>query len=74
MANFLSKSIANAVEAKGISIKTNNNDPIFLFLDKLFSLLPSTVSRCWTKFGQYFEFWYELSNKGDRLLEYMIDR
>lgn len=54
MANFLSKVIAETIEAKGISIQTHNDDPIFKFLDKLFLLLPSTVSRCWTKFGQYF--------------------
>lgn len=54
MANFLSKVIADTIEAKDISIKTHNDDPIFKFLDHLLSLLPSTVSRCWTKFGQYF--------------------
>lgn len=74
MANFLSRVIADTIEAKGISIQTHNEDPIFKFLDNLLSLLPSTVSRCWTKFGQYFEFWYELSNKGKKLVEYMIDR
>lgn len=37
---------------------------IINFLDGLFSLLPNTVSKAWTKFGQYFEFWYDFSNKG----------
>lgn len=54
MANFLSKAIADTVEAKNITIEANRDDPIFKFLDSLFLLLPSTVSRCWTKFGQYF--------------------
>lgn len=58
MANFLAKVIADTIETKKINITDNNDDPIFKFLDKLFSLLPSTVSKCWTKFGQYFEFWY----------------
>lgn len=57
-----------------INIDDNSDDPIFLFLDKLLSLLPSIVSKCWIKFGQYFEFWYELSNKGEILVEYMIKR
>lgn len=34
------------------------------FLDKLFSLLPTAVSKAWTKFGQYFEFWYDFGAKG----------
>jgi len=54
MANFLSKMIGDTIYAKKISIATHNDDPIFKFLDNLFALLPSTVSRCWTKFGQYF--------------------
>jgi hypothetical protein len=54
MANFLSKVIADTIEVKKIKISTNNDDPIFKFLDNLLGLLPSTVSRCWTKFGQYF--------------------
>jgi len=37
---------------------------IINFLDGLFSLLPNTVSKAWTKFGQYFEFWHDFSNKG----------
>jgi len=31
---------------------------IINLLDQLFSLLSTTVSKSWTKFGQYFEFWY----------------
>ena len=34
------------------------NQLILAFLDNLFSLIPTTVSTCWTKFNQYFEFWY----------------
>lgn len=54
MANFLAKVIADTISAKNINIYDNPDDPIFKFLDKLLSLLPSTVSKCWTKFGQYF--------------------
>lgn len=74
MANFLAKVIADTIAAKNINIYDHPEDPIFKFLDKLLALLPSTVSKCWTKFGQYFEFWYELSNKGETLVEYMSNR
>lgn len=42
------------------------------FLDNLFSLLPTKVSKAWTKFGQYFEFWYDFGGKGKTQMGYMI--
>jgi hypothetical protein len=42
------------------------------FLDNLFALLPNTVSKAWTKFGQYFEFWYEFASRGKIQLAYLV--
>lgn len=42
---------------KNILTLTGQNEldnKIVAFLDQLFSLLPTSVSKAWTKFGQYF--------------------
>jgi len=54
MTNFLSRVVADTVQTNNINIHNNPDHAIFKFLDKLFGLLPSTVSKCWIKFGQYF--------------------
>ena len=38
----------------------------------MLSLLPTTVSKCWTKFSQYFEFWYEFSMAGPTAVKFML--
>lgn len=45
---------------------------VISFLDNLFSLIGTTVSKCWTKFNQYFEFWYEFSRKSSVTGSYMV--
>lgn len=54
MASFLSRVVGDTIQNNNISIREHPDHPIYKFLDKLFSLLPSTVSKCWIKFGQYF--------------------
>lgn len=75
MAGFLSKIIADIVEGENLTLTEEStaeeNVVILNFLDHLFSLLPTTVSKCWTKFNEYFEFWYELSKRGPSLILYM---
>ncbi len=52
--------------------KTNEKGKkVISFLDDLFDQIPTTVSKCWTKFNEYFQFWYELSLKGDVITEYL---
>lgn len=58
MAEFLSKAISEVIESKSSMNLIDENEPIAKFLDYLLSLLPSTVTKCWTKFSEYFEFWY----------------
>ena len=76
MAMFLAKAISDVLESKKVSMEDESIDeePTIKFLDKLLSLLPTTVSKCWTKFAEYFEFWYELSCKGSFAIEYMMKR
>ena len=38
----------------------------------MLSLLPTTVSKCWTKFAQYFEFWYEFAQTSETAVRYMF--
>ena len=58
MAGFLSKIIADIVESENLTLTEEStveeNVVILKFLDHLFDLLPTTVSKCWTKFNEYF--------------------
>ena len=58
MAGFLSKIIADIVESENLTLTEEStveeNVVILRFLDHLFELLPTTVSKCWTKFNEYF--------------------
>jgi len=62
IANFLANCFCYFMEDKKLTLDhedlDENNQIILKFLDNLFSLIPTTVSKCWTKFNQYFEFWY----------------
>lgn len=62
IAYFLSNSFHYYIEEKELTLFVEDQSPENLlvvgFLDNLFSLIPTTVSKCWTKFNQYFEFWY----------------
>lgn len=53
MANFLAKAISDVLISKNVKMDDENIDeePTIAFLDKLLSLLPTTVSKCWTKFS-----------------------
>jgi hypothetical protein len=70
--------LASALTAliKKFDFKLTGKDQLELkiieFLDKLFSLLPTAVSKAWTKFNNYFEFWHEFGNKGKVQVGYMI--
>lgn len=57
MVAFLSKAIFDVIKSNADFSFSNKEEPIIKFLDHLLSLLPSTVTKCWTKFSQYFEFW-----------------
>lgn len=39
----------------------------------MLNLIPTTVTKCWTKFNQYFEFWY-LVSKIKVFAKYLVDR
>jgi maltooligosyltrehalose synthase len=56
MANFLAKALSDVIEKKELKLEGEEEDDraIVKFLDHLFDLLPTTVSKCWTKFSQYF--------------------
>lgn len=56
MASFLAKAISDVLISKKVKMDDENidEDPTIIFLDKLLSLLPTTVSKCWTKFSEYF--------------------
>jgi hypothetical protein len=62
IANFLSTAFGYYLADQELSLLPEDDRPenqlIVGFLDNLFSLIPTTVSKCWTKFNQYFEFWY----------------
>lgn len=54
---------------------TRSNDidtQLVEFLDALFALIPTTVSKNWIKFTQYFEFWKQLATSGPAPFDYMI--
>lgn len=74
IAEFLASALTALI--KKYDFKLTGKDPLELkiiaFLDNLFSLLPTTVSKAWTKFNNYFEFWYEFGNKGKVQVGYMI--
>jgi hypothetical protein len=74
IAEFIASALTGLI--KKYDYKLNGKDELELkiigFLDILFSLLPSTVSKAWTKFNNYFEFWYEFGNKGKVQIGYMI--
>lgn len=76
IANFLANSFSYYIEDKQLTLLEDDlnedNQLILRFLNNLFSLIPTTVSRCWTKFNQYFEFWYEFSRKSQVTAGYMI--
>jgi len=36
-------------------------------------LIPTTVTKCWTKFNQYFEFWYLISER-KIFAKYLVER
>ena len=63
---FLASALTALIKKYGFEL--TGKDPLELkiiaFLDNLFSLLPTTVSKAWTKFNNYFEFWYEFGNRG----------
>jgi hypothetical protein len=63
---FLASALPALIKKYGFEL--TGKDPLELkiiaFLDNLFSLLPTTVSKAWTKFNNYFEFWYEFGNRG----------
>jgi ubiquitin carboxyl-terminal hydrolase 34 len=42
------------------------------FLDAMFSLIPTTVSKNWIKFTQYFEFWKQFATTGIPQFDYLI--
>ena len=50
-------------DGKFLSSESEVGKNIFIFLDKMFDLIPTTVTKCWTKFNNYFEFWYLISEK-----------
>jgi hypothetical protein len=58
IANFLANSFSYYIEDKHLTLDEedldSDNQLILKFLDHLFSLIPTTVSKCWTKFNQYF--------------------
>ena len=74
MASFLSKAISEVIEKEGLDLQsdTEANRRILKFLDHLFELIPTTVSKCWEKFTQYFEFWFCFSNAGIVPVSYMM--
>ena len=74
MANFLAKALSDVIEKKELKLEGEEEDDraIVKFLDHLFDLLPTTVSKCWTKFSQYFEFWYEFACRGEVQMKYML--
>ena len=78
IANFLACSFSYYIEDKNLTLDhedlDENNQMILKFLDNLFSLIPTTVSKCWTKFNQYFEFWYEFSKKTEAAGRYMVKK
>lgn len=62
IAAFLASAFGYYLEDQDLTLLPEDDRPenqlILSFLDNLFSLIPTTVSKCWTKFNQYFEFWY----------------
>lgn len=74
MASFLSKAIIDVVNGRPDIDILDENEPIVKFLDHLLSLLPTMVTKCWTKFSQYFEFWYELTQKDSKIIRYLLNR
>ena len=76
IANFLATSFSFYIEHRNLTLDEEDldedNQMILKFLDHLFSLIPTTVSKCWTKFNQYFEFWYEFSKKNKVAGNYMV--
>jgi hypothetical protein len=43
-------------------------------LDHLFSLIPTSVSKNWIKFTQYFELWKGFAEQGQVQFDYMIKK
>lgn len=62
IANFLATSFGYYLADQELTLLPEDPNPdnqlILAFLDNLFALIPTTVSKCWTKFNQYFEFWF----------------
>ena len=56
---------------------TNSNptdSQIVEFLDAMFSMIPTLVSKNWIKFTQYFEFWKHFATQGPVQFEYLIQK
>lgn len=58
IANFLASCFGYFIADKRPSLEEEDleedNQLLLAFLDHLYGLIPSTVSKCWTKFNQYF--------------------
>lgn len=76
IANFLASSFSYLIEDKNLTLDeqdmNEDNQMVLAFLNNLFSLIGTTVSKCWTKFNQYFEFWYQFSKKSTVTAAYMV--
>ena len=76
VAYFLANSFHYFIQDRELTLlpedHSEDNQLVLSFLDNLFSLIPTTVSKCWTKFNQYFEFWYEFSRRSEVTAGYMV--
>ena len=58
LAIFLANSFHYFIDDRKLTLLSDDagedNQLVLGFLDNLFSLIPTTVSKCWTKFNQYF--------------------
>ena len=74
VAEFLASALTALIQKYNFTLtgKEELELKIIGYLDNLFSLLPITVSKAWTKFNNYFEFWYEFGSKSKVQVGYMI--
>ena len=47
---------------------------MLLFLDSFLEVMPLSLSKYWTKMGQYFEFWRDFSFSGEVQVKYLMER
>lgn len=74
--NLLLTIVNSTIEKYKLPLSRSNEIDIQVvdFLDGMFAMIPTTVSKNWIKFTQYFEFWKQFATAGPAQFDYLISK